>query len=193
MTDMRVLLLHGLGNHRPREHWQWWLAERLRRDRVPVQHPQLPDPDAPSFEAWREVALAELEMLAGGGERVLLTHSLSCVLWARLAPELPERLRPHRVALIAPPSPGRLAEVLPGFPFATDADLGAVTDTRLVARERDPYRETSVADASSLWKVPGFELDGDGHLNHEDGHGPWPSVLAWTLTGDDQAWSAATR
>ncbi|WP_084125222.1 alpha/beta hydrolase [Demequina sp. NBRC 110054] len=192
MTDMRVLLLHGLGNHRPHEHWQWQLAERLRRDRVPVQHPQLPDPDAPTFEAWREVALAELEMLAGGGERVLLTHSLSCVLWARIAPELPARLRPHRVALIAPPSPARLAQVLPDFPFDTHVDLSELADTRVVARTSDPYRETSVTDASSLWSVPGHELPGKGHLNHEDGHGEWASALAWTLTGDDQAWRLAT-
>lgn len=192
MTDMRVLLLHGLGNHRPAEHWMWWLGERLRRDRVPVQHPQLPDPDAPTFESWREIALAELEMLAGGGERVLLTHSLSCVLWARLAPELPERLRPHRVALIAPPSVDRLARVLPGFPYEADVDLAAVAPTRVVARESDPYRDTPVSAVAAQWRVPGIELPGEGHLNHEDGHGAWPAVLAWTLTGDDQAWSVTS-
>ncbi len=192
MTDMRVLLLHGLGNRRQHEHWQWWLAEHLRRDRVPVQHPQLPEPDAPTFDSWRDVALAELEMLAGGGERVVLTHSLSCVLWARLAPDLPARLRPHRVALIAPPSPARLGQVLPDFPFTTDVDLGAIADTRVVARERDPYRECPTADVAALWSVPSLELPGEGHLNHEDGHGAWPSVRAWTMTGDDQAWTLAT-
>ncbi|WNM24631.1 RBBP9/YdeN family alpha/beta hydrolase [Demequina capsici] len=190
MSDMRVLLLHGLGNHRPRAHWQWWLAEHLRRAHVPVQHPQLPAPDAPTFEAWSEVALAELEMLAGGGERVVLAHSLSCVMWARLAPRLPARLRPSRVALIAPPSRARLASVLPDFPFDEGVNLSAVSPGRVVGRADDPYRDAPLAQVATAWGLPAIEVAGEGHLNHEDGHGPWPSVLAWTLTGDDQAWSA---
>ncbi|WP_084074363.1 alpha/beta hydrolase [Demequina sp. NBRC 110052] len=186
-----VLLLHGLGNDRPRGHWQRWLAGELRRRRTPVQYPQLPDRDAPTLPAWRDVAVRELEMLAEtSGERVLMTHSLSCVLWAHLARDLPAALVPERVALIAPPSPLRLREHVPSFPVADARDLG-ITDTRLVARERDPYREEPFEATAARWGVPWIGLPGEGHLNHEDGHGAWPSALAWVITGSDRAWRLA--
>src|SRR5919108_130758 len=39
------LILHGWQNHRPEDHWQHWLADRLTEPRHQVVYPQLPDPD----------------------------------------------------------------------------------------------------------------------------------------------------
>ncbi len=105
-----------------------------------------------------------------------------------LAAELPHHLLPDRVALIAPPSRGMLAQVLPRFDFGDGTDLSSLIPTRVVGRERDPYRPEPLDEVAGEWSAPAITLPGEGHLNHEDGHGPWPAALAWTLTGDDLSW-----
>ena len=45
------LILHGWQNHRPKDHWQHWLADRLGELGHQVTYPQLPDPDDPDLEA----------------------------------------------------------------------------------------------------------------------------------------------
>ncbi|WP_169746525.1 RBBP9/YdeN family alpha/beta hydrolase [Demequina phytophila] len=186
MTDTRVLLLHGYEHTRPAPHWLRWLAASLRKSRVPVQYPQLPAPGAPEPEAWADVARTELEMLAEGrGERVVVTHSLGGILWRRLAPTLDAALLPSRVLMVAPPSASRLAGPLAGFAAGDDAPAGSDgPPTLVVARERDPYRDGEVATLAHAWGAGAVELPGTGHLNPDDGHGPWASALDWVLDGD---------
>ena len=55
ITARRFLVLHGWENHRPVEHWEWWLTDQLRSRGEQVLHPQLPSPDHPRLDDWLEV------------------------------------------------------------------------------------------------------------------------------------------
>jgi len=103
-----VLLLHGWQNRRPLGHWQGWLTEELAARGHLVRYPQLPQPDDPDLDTW--LATVQ-EQLAGLGdvevtERVLVCHSLACLLWLHLVAGS-DGAGPlvDRVLLIAPPSP----------------------------------------------------------------------------------------
>src|SRR4051794_35175723 len=132
----RFLLLHGWGNRRFVEHWQWQLAEHLRSSGEQVLFPQLPATDTPSLEAWTELLHAELAQL-GTGERVVIAHSLGTLLWLNAAADLSPDQRADRVLLVAPPSPAYLSQFpeVHGFTVADisrDAVLAAADNTRIV-------------------------------------------------------------
>ena len=187
------LLLHGWQNHRPAGHWQSWLAAGLRERGHRADHPPLPDPDAPSLPAWLEALDAGLARLAeGGGERVVVAHSLGCLLWlhaaARSGGASGTGPPVDRVLLASPPA----LDVLAGIPevagFAAPAvDAGqvaaAATSTRVVAGDDDPYLPRGVADGVlrplGLAHLDVDVVPGGGHLDLDTGYGDWPSVLAW--------------
>jgi hypothetical protein len=54
MWNRSFLILHGVENRRPAEHWQSDLAQRLREHGEQLFYPQLPDPDRPTLAAWVE-------------------------------------------------------------------------------------------------------------------------------------------
>jgi len=182
MPGKRVLILHGFEHHRSPEHWLWWITQRLRDYDVPVQYPQLPNPDRPVLTEWLDLAKAELELL-GDGERVIITHSLGCVLWSLLV-EQGHASGDERVLMVAPPSRDRLDGVLSPFNAALGAEYINTTGVVLVGRERDHYRNTKLPwlDAGRAAQV--HVLPGEGHLNPGDGHGPFPEALEWVLTGE---------
>ena len=183
---MNVLIVHGWQNRRPEGHWQHWLAGRLRDDGHEVRYPQFPDPDVPVLGDWLELLRSELATLGrGGGERVLVCHSLAVLLWWQAAPSLGE-LQPDRVLLVAPPS----ADVLRGYPevaaFAppgietTPLPEDLVARTRLVAADDDPYFPGGAASRyADRFGLDTDVVPGGQHLDLSAGYGSWPSVLAW--------------
>ncbi|MEA2348518.1 MAG: serine hydrolase [Thermoleophilaceae bacterium] len=176
------ILLHGLENLRPPEHWQHWLSLQLRERGEEVHYPQLPHPMEPLLADW---AATLDSVLAGtsGRERVVLCHSLSCLTWLRHSPALQPGAA-ARLLLVSPPDP--LALPPGGIDFShgpIDFDAArrsCSSPIRIVSRESDPY---SPNGAGSLFAEPlGAELDlipGEGHINPDDGYGPWPAVLEW--------------
>ncbi|RNI22816.1 RBBP9/YdeN family alpha/beta hydrolase [Flexivirga caeni] len=180
------LLLHGYGNHRPRGHWQRWLAGQLRHRGERVRYPQLPDPDDPQPAAWLDVLDAELDEL--GNERVVVCHSLACSLWY-LAACTGRLSRPaDRLLLVAPASPSVLSELglarfAPELWKANVLAASARSSVRLVASDNDPT--CPEAPAAELYGRPlGLDaetLPGAGHLTTADGYGPWPAALGWCL------------
>ena len=66
----RFLILHGWEGSGP-EHWQSWLAERLRAAGEVVAYPALPDPYAPRLGAWLRALDAERVAAAVGQTRVV--------------------------------------------------------------------------------------------------------------------------
>jgi predicted alpha/beta hydrolase family esterase len=173
------LILHGLGGSGP-GHWQRWIAEQLRADGNTVALPDLPDPDAPHPAAWRAQVLAEAGAL-DGDERVVLCHSLSCIVWLAACAEVERPV--DRVALVAPPSlASGLPELAPFFPLTASAGevAAAARQTRLVCSDDDPYCPQG---AAQLYGEPlrlAVDLHpGRGHLNVDAGLGPWPAMLAW--------------
>jgi len=176
----RFLILHGIENRRPPEHWERRLADRLRDHGEQVIYPQLPVPEAPRFDDWRDVLLAELGML-GDGERVVVCHSLGCTLWLSTAAQPPV----DRVLLAAPPSRRTIVRLAPSFAeqqIDPAAARAAAAESTLVCSDADPYNAEGEGPAlaerigACLHVIPG-----GGHLSVDDGYGPWPSVEAWCL------------
>jgi predicted alpha/beta hydrolase family esterase len=182
----RFLILHGWEGSGP-DHWQTWLAARLRATGEHVQFPVMPEPDEPRVEAWQAALGSELAELSGGqgngdnrAERVVICHSLACLLWMRHA-VAPVGPRVDRVLLVAPPSPW--FDGLPGWgepPMDAAAIARAAGVTRLVCSPDDPYcpEGADVSYAEAL-RVPVDCILGAGHFNEEAGFGAWPAVEAW--------------
>ncbi|QOV38199.1 alpha/beta hydrolase [Streptomyces ferrugineus] len=178
------LILHGWQNHRPEDHWQHWLADRLTELGHRVTYPQLPDPDDPELEVWLAELGGHLAGLDAGTERVVVAHSLSAVLWLHAAARgMPELGAVDRVLLVAPPS-GRVLERHPEVArFALRSlEFTLPGPTRLVAGDDDPYcpegARTVYGDPLAL---PADILPGAAHLDLDAGYGPWPAVLGWCL------------
>jgi hypothetical protein len=169
---LAFLILHGWQGSGP-DHWQTWLAERLRADGHDVRYPDLPDADDPHLEAW--LATLEAERAAHDPATVVC-HSLACCLWLHHMARGAEPA--DRVLLVAPPcldpAPPEFASF---FPVPRDPSLGV--NARLVCTDNDPF----CASAAGVYGVRlGIEIDvlpGAGHINPDAGFGPWPAVLAW--------------
>ncbi|MFI6011286.1 RBBP9/YdeN family alpha/beta hydrolase [Streptomyces sp. NPDC051243] len=178
------LILHGWQNHRPEDHWQHWLADRLTELGHQVVYPQLPDPDDPELEVWLAELARHLDALDAGSERVVVAHSLSAVLWLHaVARGLPGLAAADRVLLVAPPSGAVLTrhpEVAEFAPPALEFTLPG--PTRLVAGDDDPYCEEGAGTAyGDPLALPTDILPGAAHLDLDAGYGSWPAVLHWCL------------
>jgi uncharacterized protein len=166
------LILHGYLGSGP-DHWQTWLAGRLRDAGETVAYPDLPAPDAPALPAWRAALDAALDALPD--RPTVLAHSLACILWlhARAGD------RAGRVLLVAPPSPAGAPEPIRPF-FPVELDGAAVGAARLVCSPDDPYcPEGAAAVYAAPLGIPADVLPGAGHINPDAGFGPWPEVEAW--------------
>lgn len=180
-ADRRVLLLHGWQNRRPRGHWQFWLAERLRSAGEQVLYPQLPSPDEPRLDDWIEVLETELAQL-GEGERVVICHSLSCLLWAHAVVRLGAHARVDRLLWVAPPGPSAFEPAIDGFaPRGLDPDAirASAPLRQLVCGDNDPFcPERADLVYGDLGLRPTV-LHGVAHLDPDAGYGPWPEVERW--------------
>jgi uncharacterized protein len=179
------LILHGIANHRPPEHWQYWLAERLRSGGHQVLYPGLPDPDAPQFELWRQ-ALGHRLRSMDGEDRVVVCHSLACLLWFKAAAQLSTEERVDRLALVSPPESAQVPEEGAGFRIEV-LDVAAIlasveSEIRIVCSDADPFNPQG---AQVLYGDPlGVQtvvLPGAGHITPDSGHGPWPAIEEWCL------------
>jgi predicted alpha/beta hydrolase family esterase len=185
--DRQFLVLHGLGNRRPRAHWQWWLVEQLRRRGERVRYPQLPDPDRPALARWLDALATEYAQM-GAGERIVVCHSLACALWYQASSRGLIDPPADRLVLVAPPGPSVLAEPAsaPFAPRSWDAAIMHASCTapiRLVASDADPYCQEGPAALvyGSTLGVDSDTVDGAGHFTPADGYGPWPALLDWCL------------
>ena len=166
------LILHGLGGSGP-EHWQQWIAGRLRAAGAEVRFPDLPDPDAPQPDAWLQALERERTR-----DEIVLCHSLGCILW------LHHRARggadAERILLVAPPSSDAdVPEIQSFFPAPTDPQL--VANAQLVCGDDDPYCPRG---AHVVYAGLGLEttlIEGGGHINVDAGFGAWPALEAWCL------------
>jgi predicted alpha/beta hydrolase family esterase len=175
------LILHGYEGSGP-EHWQSWLAGRLRSAGELVSYPDLPSPFAPELPAWRAALAAELRALPG--EPTVIAHSLACILWLHHCAEpVLEGGRAGRVLLVAPPSlAGAPRPIRPFFPVPLERErvAAAAVETRLVCAPDDPYcPEDAAAVYGEPLALPVDVLAGAAHVNVESGYGPWPEAEAW--------------
>jgi uncharacterized protein len=180
------LLLHGWQNRRPQEHWHHWLHDELAARGHVVAYPQLPDPDEPVLDEWLKVLRRELDGLAestpSGGERVVVAHSLSTLLWLH-AVARGETLDVDRVLLVSPVSVAAAGQ----HPAITSFIAPALTPEqahgiRIVASDSDVWCPEGVLEAfGDPLELFTSIIPGAGHISLDDGYGPWPSMLAWCL------------
>jgi predicted alpha/beta hydrolase family esterase len=190
MTARRFLVLHGWENHRPVEHWEWWLTDRLRAAGEQVLYPQLPSPDHPRLDDWLDVFHGEWQQL-GDGERVVVAHSLGCLLWLHAASRGLVDPPADRALLVAPPSPVVTAGIPAIAGFVAPVDPAAVrassrSTVRLLCSDRDPYSTEGTAAVVSGAPL-GLDSEvtaGAGHFTIDDGFGPFPDALDWCLGPD---------
>jgi predicted alpha/beta hydrolase family esterase len=179
---MPFLIVHGLEGSGP-EHWQTWLAARLRERGHEVAYPSLPDAKSPRAHAWLDALDAELAGFAGA-EATVLCHSLGSLLWLHHAARR-SALQVARVLLVAPPQPDDEDTDSVGFrptPLDRDGVAAAAVETRLVCSTNDPWcsPETSQRIGEAIG-IPIDWLENAGHINTDAGFGPWPAVEAWAL------------
>jgi predicted alpha/beta hydrolase family esterase len=178
------LILHGIENHRPPEHWQFLLAAQLVERGHEVRYPALPEPDAPPLEKWLSTLQEELAALTGE-QRVVVCHSLACLLWFRAA-ERGIGSPVDRLLLVAPPASERVPDS--GASFRLDSfDAAAVRasvggEIAIACSDDDPYNP---AGAQSLYGdalgVTATIVEGAGHITPNAGYGPWPFATEWCL------------
>ena len=176
----QYLIVHGLEGSGP-EHWQSWLAERLRARGLEVAYPSLPEADNPRLADWLEALRGELGALSPA-ETTVLCHSLGSLLWLHHAASGPPE-QVARVLLVTPPQPDVDDPQSPGFrpvPLDRDGVAAAARETRLVCSTDDPWcpPETSRRIAAAIG-APIDWIENGGHVNTDAGYGPWPAVEAW--------------
>ncbi len=180
------LILHGIENHRPPDHWQFLLAARLVERGHEVRYPALPEPDAPELERWLSALGEELAAL-GGKQRVVVCHSLACLLWFAATEHGPAvGTTVDRLLLVSPPASERLPQS--GASFRLDAfDADAVRksvrgEIAIACSDDDPYNPAGAqATYGDPLGVTATLFEGAGHITPDTGFGPWPFATSWCL------------
>jgi uncharacterized protein len=181
------LILHGIENHRPPEHWQFLLAAQLVERGYEVRYPALPEADAPELEQWLSTLQGELAALRGQ-QRVVVCHSLACLLWFHAA-ERGIGSPIDRLLLVSPPASEQVPDGGASFRLVDGFDADGVRssvngDIAIVCSDADPYNP---AGAQILYGDPldvsAIIVEGAGHITPETGFGPWPFAAEWCLAG----------
>ncbi len=181
---MAFLILHGLEGSGP-QHWQTWVAGRLRSLGHEVAYPALPDADNPRLDAWLHALDGELEALPAA-DTTVLCHSLGSLLWLHHAARRPA-VRVARALLVAPPQPDDDDPQSPGFrpvPLDREGVAAAAAETLLVCSRTDPWCPPEAS--ARIGEGAGIEidwLDDAGHVNADAGYGPWPALEEWAVGG----------
>jgi predicted alpha/beta hydrolase family esterase len=168
------LILHGIEGSGP-QHWQTWIAGRLRERGLQVAYPELPQPFEPHLDEWLTALDDELGRLPLA-ETTVLCHSLGCLLW------LHRRGEPvARALLVAPPQPDVEVPGAVGF-RPVPLERSDARETRFVCSTDDPWcppeRSQAMADAVG---APLDWVEHGGHINTDAGFGPWPALEEWCL------------
>jgi hypothetical protein len=162
---MTYVFLAGIGNSEA-EHWQA-IWHRVLGGRW-VEHA---DWERPRANRW--VADLEGVLRATAGKKILVAHSLGCLLaveWARRHHD-PQLLGSF---LVAPPDP-----CAPCFPtsavgFAPPGDGKPPLPALIVASTTDPYASlASARDAAACWGAALADVGARGHINLASNVGAW--------------------
>ena len=172
---LEFLILHGLEGSGP-DHWQTWLASRLRERGERVSYPNLPDPFDPHPSDWDRALAEELALLESP---VVLCHSLACLLWLRAIARPTADPLASRVLLVAPPWRDDLEPVARSSTtaHAPATSRAAPEETLIVCSDDDPYCPPgAVATYAKPLGIPAHVIPGAGHINTDAGYGEWPDV-----------------
>lgn len=183
-----LVIIHGWGNTRAQDHWQRHLAVAARKSGHSVHYPQLPDTETPNFADWAEVLIAEFEMIADvkapGDEVVVVTHSLGCSTFLKLAVDGHLPISVDRTLLVAPADPEVLSDVSSFIVQPNDvvrAALGAASaEVVLLGSDADPWTPNGIDSTYGRpLELTPVIIEGAKHLALGDGWGYWQGVIDW--------------
>jgi uncharacterized protein len=145
-----------------------------------VSYPDLPQPFDPQPDEWLAALQPELARLEG--ERIVLCHSLACLLWLLQARRGASDAA-DRVLLVAPPCTDEVAAVVRfRADGVTPADITrAAGETLMFCGTPDPYCPGTALRAFDGLLPKAIGVPGAGHVNTDAGYGPWPAVEQWAL------------
>jgi predicted alpha/beta hydrolase family esterase len=147
-----------------------------------VSYPDLPEPFDPQPDDW--LSALDHGLGAMDGERIVLCHSLACLLWL-LTARAGAADAANRVLLVAPPCTDEVEAVVR---FRADGVTApdvqrAAGETLMFWGDPDPYCPQTAGVAFDGLFTHTKRFPGGGHLNSEAGYGPWPEVEGWALGG----------
>lgn len=178
------LILYGWGGSGA-EHWQTWLAQRLRSTGEAVRYPAFPEPDNPELGPWLAVLRSELDAMRG--RRTVICHSLAVLLWLHHAQQ-PQAAVADRLLLVAPPGPSvNNSQVATFFPPPLDgaALRRSAREILLVCSDADPFCPERAAQYYG--RPLGIDVrllpPEARHINVAAGYGPWPWAEQWCRGG----------
>lgn len=178
----RFLILHGLENHRPPQHWQFLLAAGLVERGYDVRYPALPDADNPELSRWLAALRDELAGL-GTPQLTVVCHSLACLLWFHAAGQGHDPVR--RLLLVSPPDSAVVPDAASSFRisrFTPGPVTASARELAIACSDADPYNPRGAqAMYGDGLGIAANLVPGGGHLTPDSGYGPWPWVLRWCL------------
>jgi predicted alpha/beta hydrolase family esterase len=155
---------------------------------VSVHYPQLPDTETPNFGDWAEVLIAELEMIGAlvepGHEVVVVTHSLGCSTWLRLAVDGLLPIKVNRLLMVAPADVSLLTDV-PSFiveptSLVREALKASASSVLLLGSDADAWSPRGIQETyATPLEIEPIIIEGAKHLALADGWGRWQGVIDW--------------
>jgi predicted alpha/beta hydrolase family esterase len=163
----RVVFVPGIGNSGP-DHWQSIWAASLPGSIWVEQR----DWDRPVRDEW--VAALARDLRRVDGPKVIVAHSLGCLVVAEAADELRQAEVTGALLVAVPDVHG------PNFPaeatgFRPALSLGMPVPSLLVASTDDPYGTYAHAEAvARRWGSELVAVGAKGHVNARSNLGAWP-------------------
>lgn len=192
----KVLLLHGWTNRRPEGHWLRLTAAELRARGHQVWYPQFPNPERPSPADWQELLRQESNMMdeTPGVEKIAIAHSLGTTNWLYGALNNIFTNPFDRVLLVAPPDPTLTSEAdgIEGEPLDLSNPLLApqakkwARELTVIASNNDRWLPRGVGIYEEPLQLKPLILENAGHFSKDDGWGPWPGLINWIETANNQ-------
>jgi predicted alpha/beta hydrolase family esterase len=161
----RAVVVHGYGAT-PRAHWFPWLSHTLTRNGVTVVNPELPCPEAPRTETWKQAVADALGQ--PDASTWVVAHSLGGITTLRVLAALDQPWQLGGLILVSGFT-GRLT-ALPLLDDYLDTDVDAeqlsqhITTRHMIRSDDDPIVPPSASDKLAR------RLQADLHVISEAGH-----------------------
>ena len=172
-----ILILHGWQGSNP-GHWQVWMTDELKNNKISVCMPDLPNKDYPILDEWIDFVFKIFNKYPIDK---VVCHSLANIFWVHFCNKHPE-IHIQRLLLVAPVSFTKtIPEASSFYPVPIESNTSRCSDkTLLVLSDNDPY--CSLDDAHYIEQYLNINtkwLANSGHINIDSGFGVWQFGYNW--------------
>lgn len=171
----KVLILHGwCGSDEP--HWQWWVAQELKKLNYEISFPSLPNRDLPHLKVWMEALKIEFDRFQPD---MVICHSLGTILWFHFVEKYKIK-ELDKLMLVAPVRQKcDVKEMSTFFPYPVPSDLRS-KESILVGSTDDEYLDLDEAiQLQSQLNIGLKVLQNAGHINIQSGFGELSCAIDW--------------